>query len=89
MIRGITTGGSSVFYYATAFDPPLETFDACGIDLRTEIDEVRNELPVQPLVVPEYRFHLVFAQRYGGTPNPRFDALGQRAEEIGFQFHCW
>lgn len=49
MIRGITTGGSSVFYYATAFDPPLETFDACGIDLRTEIDEVRNELPVQPL----------------------------------------
>ena len=49
MIRGITTGGSSVFYYATAFDPPLETFDACGIDLRAEVDEVRKELPVKPL----------------------------------------
>ena len=49
MIRGITTGGSSVFYYATAFDPPLEMFDACGIDLRADLDEVRAELPMQPL----------------------------------------
>ena len=49
MIRGITTGGSSVFYYATAFDPPLEMFDACGSDLRADRDEVRAELPMQPL----------------------------------------
>jgi choline dehydrogenase-like flavoprotein len=49
MVRGVTTGGSSVFYYATAFDPPLDMFDARGIDLRPAIEEIRNELPVGPL----------------------------------------
>jgi hypothetical protein len=47
------------------------------------LEELANDLefPVQPLVVPEYRFHLVFARTYGGTPNARFVALAQRAEE--------
>lgn len=49
MVRGIITGGSSVFYYATAFDPPLAVFDRHGIDLRREIKEIRGELPTQPL----------------------------------------
>jgi len=49
MVRGITTGGSSVFYYACAFEPPLEMFDACGIDLRDAVAEIRTELPIQPL----------------------------------------
>lgn len=39
------------------------------------------EVPVQPMVVPEYRFHLVFARIFGGTPNARFSELGRRAEE--------
>lgn len=49
MVRGITTGGSSVFYYATAFDPPLEVFDRHGIDLRPQVAEIRAELPTRPL----------------------------------------
>jgi choline dehydrogenase-like flavoprotein len=49
MVRGITTGGSSMFYYGTAFEPPVAMFDACGIDLRREIEETRAELPVAPL----------------------------------------
>ncbi len=49
MVRGITTGGSSMFYYGTAFEPPVAMFDACGIDLRPEIEETRAELPVAPL----------------------------------------
>ncbi len=49
MVRGITTGGSSVFYYGTAFDPPLAMFDTRGIDLRPDIEAIRSELPVAPL----------------------------------------
>ena len=49
MMRGITTGGSSMFYYASAFEPPLAMFDACGIDLREAIAEIRGELPIGPL----------------------------------------
>ncbi len=49
MVRGITTGGSSVFYYGTAFEPPLGLFDSYGINLRSEVEEIRKELPTQPL----------------------------------------
>ncbi len=47
------------------------------------LEELANdiELPVQPLVAPEYRFHLVFARMFGGVPNARFVTLGKRAEE--------
>jgi len=49
LIHGITLGGSSVIYYANAFDPPYEMFDAYGIDLRPEVAEVKRELPIAPL----------------------------------------
>ena len=49
LIHGITVGGSSVIYYANAFDPPYETFESYGIDLRPEVDEVKRELPIAPL----------------------------------------
>ena len=49
IMRGIMTGGSSMIYMATAFDPPQETFKSYGIDISSEIKEVRNELPVAPL----------------------------------------
>lgn len=49
MVRGIITGGSSVFYYGSAFDPPLDMFDVCGIDLRRDIEDIRTELPIEPL----------------------------------------
>jgi len=49
MVRGITTGGSSVTAYATALDPPLEMFRAYGVDISKEIDQAKRELPIAPL----------------------------------------
>lgn len=49
MVRGITTGGSSIFYYGTAFQPPVEMLKRHGIDIENEIAEIREELPVAPL----------------------------------------
>jgi choline dehydrogenase-like flavoprotein len=49
MVRGTTTGGSSIFYYGTAFDPPFDMLRKYGVDIADEIDEARNELPIAPL----------------------------------------
>ncbi len=49
MFRGITTGGSSLFFYATAFDPPLDLFRSYGVDLSAEVEEAKQELPIAPL----------------------------------------
>lgn len=49
MVRGITMGGSSTFYYATAFDPPLEALRAHNVDIADEIREAKSELPIAPL----------------------------------------
>ncbi len=48
MVRGLCTGGSSIFYCATAFDPPYEMMDAYGIDLREEVREIKTEIPITP-----------------------------------------
>jgi choline dehydrogenase-like flavoprotein len=47
--RGITTGGSSLFFCATAFEPPVDLFKSYGIDISREIDEVKAEVPVKVL----------------------------------------
>jgi len=49
MVRGISTGGSSVFYYATCFPIPFEMLKRHDIDVTTEAQEIRNELPIAPL----------------------------------------
>jgi choline dehydrogenase-like flavoprotein len=49
LLRGITTGGSSVFYCGTAFDPPFEMLESHDIDIRNEIEELKNEIPIKPL----------------------------------------
>ncbi|MGA3084653.1 MAG: GMC family oxidoreductase N-terminal domain-containing protein [Thermodesulfobacteriota bacterium] len=49
VVRGITTGGSTVYYYATCFPVPFEMLERHGIDLTKEAEEIRNELPVAPL----------------------------------------
>jgi len=46
LVRGITTGGSSVFYYGTCFPVPLEMLASYGVDLAGDVEEVRRELPV-------------------------------------------
>jgi len=48
MVRGLCTGGSSIFYCATAFDPPFEMMDAYGIDLRKEVQQLKQEIPIAP-----------------------------------------
>lgn len=49
MVRGITTGGSSLFYCATAFEPPVDMLQTYGVDISEEVEEVRAEIPVEPL----------------------------------------
>jgi choline dehydrogenase-like flavoprotein len=49
VFRSITTGGSSVVYYATILDPPFAALKRYGVDISEEADEVRKELPTAPL----------------------------------------
>ena len=49
LVRGITTGGSTIHYYATSFPVPFDMLKTYGIDIRTEVKELREELPVAPL----------------------------------------
>lgn len=49
MVRGITTGGSSIFFCATAFEPPVDMLKAYGVDISEEVEEIRAEVPLAPL----------------------------------------
>lgn len=49
MVRGIITGGSSVFYYATCCPVPLDMLKKYGIDLSEEVENAKSELPSKPL----------------------------------------
>lgn len=49
LVRGITTGGSSLFYYATAFPVPHSMLAKYGIDVTVEEKDIRKELPIGPL----------------------------------------
>lgn len=49
IVRGITTGGSSIFYYATAFPVPLDMLAAYGVNITDEVEEAKGELPIGPL----------------------------------------
>ncbi|MDX2512839.1 MAG: GMC family oxidoreductase [Desulfobacterales bacterium] len=49
LVRGITTGGSTVFNYGTSFPVPFEMLESYGIDIRDEVEEIKKELPVSPL----------------------------------------
>lgn len=49
LVRGIAYGGSTVLYYACAFDPPYEMFESYGIDLRPDVEQLKKDLPVAPL----------------------------------------
>jgi choline dehydrogenase-like flavoprotein len=49
LVRGIATGGSTVFYYATCFPVPFDMLKSHGVDITAEIQDARNELPIAPL----------------------------------------
>ena len=47
------------------------------------LEKLANELdtPVQPLVVPEYRYHVVFDRAFGRETDARFAALAKKSAE--------
>jgi len=49
MIRAITTGGSSMLYCATAFDPPVEMLKSYGVDISEEVPQISGDVPIAPL----------------------------------------
>lgn len=49
VIRGVSTGGSSMLFYATCFPVPFDMFRAHGIELEGTMAEVTDELPIGPL----------------------------------------
>ncbi len=49
ILRGITTGGTSNFYTATAYPPNYELLERYGVNIRQEIEDVRSELPIAPI----------------------------------------
>ena len=49
LVRGITTGGSTIHYYATSFPVPFDMLQSHGIDIRDEVKELKEELPIAPL----------------------------------------
>ncbi len=49
MVRGLITGGSSVFYYGTCFPVPFDMLQSFGVDIRHEIEELKKEVPIAPL----------------------------------------
>ena len=49
IVRGITTGGSSVYYYATCYPVPFEMLKSHGVDITQEVAQARQELPIAPL----------------------------------------
>jgi choline dehydrogenase-like flavoprotein len=82
--RGITTGGSSIYYCGTAYEPNFEMLAKYGIDLRDEIAEARAELPIAPLaselIGPKTKRIMASAQALG------FD--WQPLDKFFYQEHC-
>ncbi len=49
VLRGVTTGGSSMVYLGTAYDPDPDMWRPFGFDLQAEAQERKEELGVAPL----------------------------------------
>ena len=49
VVRPKTAGGASVVFSATAFRPPVWLKERYGIDLKKEVKELYEEIPLQPL----------------------------------------
>jgi choline dehydrogenase-like flavoprotein len=49
MVRGLRHGGTSVLYYGTSSDTPVDKFLPYGIDLTNELKVVKSELPIATL----------------------------------------
>jgi len=49
LVHATILGGSSVLYYASAFEPPYAMFERHGVALKEDVEGVLSELPVAPL----------------------------------------
>ncbi|MBN1656575.1 MAG: GMC family oxidoreductase [Deltaproteobacteria bacterium] len=49
IVRGLLTGGSSVFYYGSCFKVPVDMLKRYGVDVTAEMEETRKDLPIGPL----------------------------------------
>ncbi len=73
VVRGITTGGSSVFYYGSAYEPPYEMLRSHGVDIEEEVKEIKKELPLAPL-----KDDLI---------GPMAGRIMKSARELGYDWH--
>jgi len=65
MVRGITTGGSTVHYYATCYPVPFEMLKSHGVDIAREVAQARKELPVAYRVKWSARMYVEDALAHG------------------------
>jgi choline dehydrogenase-like flavoprotein len=72
VVKGVTLGGTSMLYYATAFQPPLEMFRAHGIELAEEVAEIERELPIAEFPDP--------------AVGPRADRIMTSARDLGYDW---
>ena len=49
IVRGVSTGGSSMLYLGTAYDPDPDMWTPFGFDLKEEAEQIKKELGVGPL----------------------------------------
>ena len=73
VVRGITTGGSSVIFCGTAFDVPVDLFKSHGLDLSVESEEIKRDLPIMPLT----------DELMGAGPKAFFESAG----DLGYNVH--
>ncbi len=90
MVRGITTGGSSLFYYGTCFPVPHEMLKKYGIDVRKEEKEALKELPIGKLkdkmVTPMAREIMKSAKELGHDWHQLDKFMYQERWEPGYKF---
>ncbi len=72
MVRGVTTGGSSMMYLGCAHTPDPKMWQPFGFDLQPEADEIKEELNVAPL--PD---HLI---------GPGSTVIMQAARDLGYDW---
>src|SRR6266542_322937 len=45
VLRGVTVGGSSIYFFGTPWEPPYELFDKRGVDIHAEVAAARRTAP--------------------------------------------